>query len=416
MSASYPIRTITSDEFDDFAAVPGQAFLDEWPPEDREIERVVTEFDRTIAAFDGAHMVGTASAYTFRLTVPGGAVDAAGISLVSVLPSHRRRGILTDMMRHEITEARWRGEAIAILYASESGIYGRFGFGLATWHQRIRVGRGDGRLAVGAAVPDSAPLRLRAADVADVRSQLAHVFEAVLPARPGMLARNDAWWDVLLSDHPIRRDGMSPLRCLLAEDAAGLRGYALYRTKGSWRDGLADGILRLRELTALDPAASAALWADLFSRDLVGEVVASNRPIDDPLLAMLADPRRAQPLVSDALWVRLIDVQAAMVQRTYASAVDIVLDVQDPFLPDNAGRWRLTSDGPDDGGKAQCERTTAPADIFLSVQALGAGFLGGASFGQLAAAGYVRELTPGALTRLAAAMSWDPRPWCSMMF
>ena len=416
MSPSYPIRTITPAEFDTFSVVPGHAFLDEWPAEDRELERPVTEFDRTIAAFDGNQMVGTASAYSFRLTVPGGAVDAAGVSLVSVLPSHRRRGILTDMMRYEITDAARRGEAIAILYASESGIYGQFGFGPATWHQRVQIRRGDGRLTVGAAAAASSQLSLRLVDPAEVRSDLAKVFATVLPTRPGMLARSDAWWDLLLSDGPTRRDGMSPLHCLLAEDASGARGYALYRTKGSWTDGLPDGAIRVRELTAVDPAATAALWTDLFGRDLVGEVFALHRPIDDPLLAMLADPRRALPLVSDALWVRLIDVPAALVQRKYASAVDVVIDVQDAFIPENSGGWRLTSGGPDHGGDARCIRSAAPANLLMSVQALGAGYLGGASFGQLAAAGHVSELTPGALARLATAMSWDPRPWCSMMF
>jgi predicted acetyltransferase len=195
-----------------------------------------------------------------------------------------------------------------------------------------------------------------------------------------------------------------------------VRGYALYRTKSSWTDGLSEGAIRVREVTALDPAATAALWTDLFDRDLVSEVLALHRPIDDPLLAMLADPRRALPLVSDALWVRLIDVPTALVQRKYASAVDVVIDVADAFLPENSGRWRLTSEGPDHGGDARCERTAASADLLMSVQALGAGYLGGASFGQLAAAGYVSELRPGALARLATAMSWASRPWCSMMF
>jgi predicted acetyltransferase len=416
MSPSYPIRTITPDELDTFAAVPGHAFLDEWPAEDRELERPVTEFDRTIAAFDGDQMVGTASAYSFRLTVPGDAADVAGVSLVSVLPSHRRRGILTDMMRYEITDAARRGEAIAILYASESGIYGRFGYGLATWHQRIQIRRGDGRLIVGSAVAPSPQLTLRLVDPGDVRSDLAKVFATVLPTRPGMLARNDAWWNLLLSDGPARRDGMSQLRCLLAEDTSGSRGYALYRTKSSWTDGLPDGAIRVRELTALDPAATAALWTDLLSRDLVGEVFALHRPIDDPVLAMLTDPRRTLPLVSDALWVRLIDVPTALVQRKYASAVDVVIDVQDEFMPENSGRWRLTSGGLDHGGDARCERSALPANLLISVQALGAAYLGGASFGQLAGAGHVSELTPGALAHLAAAMSWDPRPWCSMMF
>jgi predicted acetyltransferase len=416
MSSSYPIRTISPDEFEAFAAVPGQAFLEEWSPEAMEIERPVTEFDRTIAAFDGPQIVGTASAYTFELTVPGGLAGAAGISLVSVLPSHRRRGILTDMMRYELADARQRGEAIAILFASEFGIYRRFGYGLATWHQRMRIGRGAGQLAIGAAAAASKQPGLRFAPPAEVQADLAQLFDAARPARPGMLARNDSWWGVLLSDDPSRRNGMSPLRCVLAEDDDGARGYVVYRTQAAWTDGIADGTIRVRELIALDPAAAVALWADLFSRDLVGEVVAPSRPIDDPLLAMLADARRAQPLVGDGLWVRLIDLPGALGQRRYASAVDIVLDVLDPFLPENAGRWRLISSGPAGDGAARCERTTAAADVLLSVDALGAGYLGGASFGQLAAAGYVTELTPGALTLLAAAMSWDPRPWCSMMF
>jgi predicted acetyltransferase len=416
MNPSYPIRVISANEFEAFAAVPGQAFLEEWSPEAIEIERPVTEFDRTIAAFDGAQMVGTASAYSFRLTVPGGAAGAAGITLVSVLPSHRRRGILTDMMRYELEDAGHRGEALAILFASESGIYGRYGFGLATWHQRIRIGRGDGRLAVGSAVDTSKQPRLRFDPPSAVRAELVSLFDAAVPGRPGMLARDDRWWDVILSDDVTRRGGMSPLRCILVADEAGPRGYALYRTQLSWDEGLADGTIRVREMIAADPAATAMLWADLLSRDLVGEVIARNQPIDDPLLAMLADQRRAQPLVSDALWVRLIDLPAAMCQRAYASAVDIVLDVLDPFRPENSGRWRLTTNGPDDTAKARFARSSDTADVLVSVHALGAGYLGGASFGQLAAAGQVRELKPGALGRLAAAMSWDPRPWCSMMF
>jgi predicted acetyltransferase len=209
---------------------------------------------------------------------------------------------------------------------------------------------------------------------------------------------------------------MSPLRCLLAEDATGPRGYALYRTKPAWQDGVASGTLRVRELVAADPAATCSLWSDLLDRDLVSEVIAPIRPIDDPLLAMLADPRRAYPAVSDALWVRLTDLPAALCQRRYATRLDVVIDVIDPVLPDNAGRWRLHSGGPADGGRVACERSSSPADVLLTVQAVGAAYLGAASFGQLAAAGHVRELTPGAAGRLAAAMSFDPAPWTCQIF
>jgi len=416
MTDSYPIRAISPEELAAFTDVLGEAFHETWQPEAWERERKIMEFDRTIAATDGVQLVGTATSFTFRLTVPGATTDAAGLSMVSVLPAYRRRGILTAMVHHQLSDALGRGEAIAILYASESGIYSRYGFGLASWHQRLRLLRGEGKLSVGAAVADQVRPQLTAAEPAQVQTELAEVYGTVLPSRPGMLARDDRWWDTFLADPPELRGGMSQLRCLLAEDAHGPRGYALYRTKASWDDGLADGTLRVAELMSTDPVATAALWTDLLTRDLIGEVIAPVRPVDDPLLAMLADPRRARASVTDALWVRLIDLPAAICQRRYASAVDVVLDVGDQVLPENSGRWRLRTAEPADGGRATCERTTDPADLRLCVQALGAGYLGGASFSQLAAAGHILELTPGSLAGLATAMSWQPVPWCCIMF
>lgn len=416
MTDSYPIRPIAAEEYPAFTAVLGEAFLEPWPPEAAAVERGVLELDRTIAAVDGGDIVATATTYSFVLTVPGASARAAGISGVSVRPSYRRRGILTAMMRHQLGDARSRGEATAILFASESGIYARYGFGLASWHQRLQIARSDGALRTGAVLGQAGSVSLRAVQPAQARDKLAQVYATALPGRPGMLARDDRWWDSMLADPPALRDGMSPLRCPLAEDATGPAGYALYRTKPSWQDGVAAGTLRLRELVASDPAAIAALWSDLLDRDLVSEVVASSRPIDDPLLAMLADPRRAHALVSDALWVRLIDLPAALCQRRYATGIDVVLDVIDPVLPENAGRWHLHSGESADGGEAVCERTSRPADVLLTVQAVGAAYLGGASFGQLAGAGHVRELTPGAAGRLAAAMSFDPAPWTCQIF
>jgi predicted acetyltransferase len=307
---------------------------------------------------------------------------------------------------------------VAILFASESAIYRRFGYGLASMHQRLTIGRGEGRLAPGTAVSGPGAPRLRAIAPQQAMPELAKVFDAELQRRPGMLARDDRWWSAILDDAPaIRQPGMSELRCLLAEDDQGPRGYALYRTQASWGlDNVAAGTLRLRELMAADPAATAALWADLLSRDLVGEIVAPMRPMDDPLLAMMADPRRARPSPSDGLWVRLVDLPAALTRRNYAADVDLVLDVIDPVISANAGRWRLRTAGPAAPGPASCERTGDPADLRLEVHALGAGYLGGASFGQLADAGHVAELTPGALGRLAAAMSWDRAPYSGMMF
>jgi predicted acetyltransferase len=418
MTQSYPIRTIGADEFAALAEVDAQAFLEPWPAEAQQHEQITTEFDRTFAAFDGDQMVGTGANYSFRLTVPGGIAPAAGITQIAVLPSHRRRGILTAMMARLFADAAVRDEPVAILFASESAIYGRFGFGLASMECDLTIRRGEGRLVPGSVTAGQAgPLRLRAAEPLAVQAELAAVFDAERAGRPGMLERDERWWTSRLTDVPaLRPAGTSPLRCLLAEDEDGPRGYALYRTKPSWDSShLAEGQLQIREMHALDPAATAALWSDLLSRDLVGEVHASMRPLDEPLLALLADPRRARPTLGDGLWLRLLDLPDAMRRRSYAAAADLVLEVIDPVIAGNDGRWRLRAGGPA-GGPASCERTEAAADVRLTVAALAAGYLGGAHFSQLTGAGHVAELTPGALAALGTALSWDRPPFSGMVF
>ena len=296
MTERYTLRAITPDEFEAFCAVPVQAFNDNEPlAEVNEHERIVFEFDRSLAALDGDAIVGTTAAYSFQLTVPGGIAAAGGVTFVSVLPSHRRRGILSAMMRHQLADIAARGEAIAALYASEAGIYGRYGYGSASGQLRLTIRRGEGALRPATADmgPGHGPVQLRGAEPSEMRTELAKVYDSVVPRRPGMIARDERWWQAILDDPEFVRRGMSPQKCLLAGDASGPRGYALYRTRPDWdEDGLPYGGLSVRELVATDAAATAALWADLLTRDLIGEVVARNRPVDDPLLDLLADRRR----------------------------------------------------------------------------------------------------------------------------
>jgi predicted acetyltransferase len=419
MAKRYPLRAITPEEFNAFGEVPTQAFNDTgWTSEAIEQERLVFEFDRSIAALDGDAMVGTAAAYSFQLTVPGGFADAAGVTFVSVLPSYRRRGILSAMMRHQLTDIAGRGETIAALFASESGIYGRFGYGCASGQLRLTIRRGEGQLSPAAADGTGyGSIRLRDARPAEFGPELARVYDSVLPHRPGMMARDERWWQSILADPESGRRGMTSLKCLLAADNSGPRGYALYRVRPDWADdGLPFGSLSVRELIAADATATAALWSDLLTRDLIGEVEARQRPVDDPLLDMLADRRRARAYLTDGLWIRLTDVPAALTKRRYSSEADVVIEVTDELLPANAGRWRLQCPGPADSGTASCKRTAAAADIALPVAALGAGYLGGTRLGALAAAGLVTERKPGALASLSAAMYSDPAPWCPSMF
>jgi predicted acetyltransferase len=243
----------------------------------------------------------------------------------------------------------------------------------------------------------------------------------VLVRQPGFFERSDAWWARTVYDTEASRGGAGPLRCLLASDAAGPRGYALYSAWQRWDQGefLPNSLIRIRELIAADPAAGAALWRDLLGRDLAAEFVAEHRPAEDPLLYQLSDPRRARPMASDGLWVRIIDLPRALASRAYACPVDVVLEVADSLLPSNAGRWRLHAavpGAPGPAGGVTCERTTEAAEVALDIRELGAAYLGGTRLGSLAAAGLVTELRPGALGPLSAAMTWDPAPWCPIVF
>jgi predicted acetyltransferase len=424
MADPYPVRPVTPEEFDAFHAVDEEAFFGRPPsaPQRAALVRKV-EFDRTLAAFEDATPVGITAIWSLRMCLPGTVAPVAGVTYVAVLPTHRRRGVLNSLMRRQLSDIAERGEAVAALFASESEIYGRYGYGPASWQAAFSFGRGEGRLGRRApAVPPG--LRLRITDAAASRAELAKVYEAVLPSRPGMYARDESWWDrVLHTDEGGKSDG-NPLRCVIAEDDSGPRGYALYTAAMRWQEEtfLAQADLWLHELAADGPAATAALWSDLLSRDLVTSISAMQRPPDDPVLHMLADIRRARPRISDGLWVRLADVPRALALRRYACPADLVIEVTDGLLPGNAGRWRLATSGgapgPDGapGYAAACERVSGPADLVLDVATLGAAYLGGTRLGELAGAGLVTERRPGAVAALSAAMSWDPAPWCPLIF
>jgi predicted acetyltransferase len=420
----YPIRPVSSDEFDGFHTVDMHAFHGSPLSEhDRELVLGRFEFDRSLAAFDGATPVGTAAAYSFQLSVPGHqTLPAAGITWVSVLPSHRRRGVLTSMMRRQLADVHDRGEPVAVLWASEAAIYSRYGYGRAMWHADFALHRGEGALAKTA--PADPKVRLRIVDPAAALPELAKIYDVVLPTRPGFIARNEAWWQQVIYDPPDDRNGASPLHCVLAEDSGGPRGYALYSGLNSWdsETSLPDGVLTVREMMFADPAASTSLWADLLSRDLTTEFRLRQRPVDDPLLYQLADPRRARPRLKDALWVRIIDVPGALARRRYSCPADVVIEVRDEIMPSNAGRWRLTTTGADETGcglEASCVPAAAAgpeADVALDVTELGAAYLGGTRLGALAAAGLVTERRPGVVRQLSNALSWDLAPWCPVNF
>ncbi|MBC9724458.1 GNAT family N-acetyltransferase [Streptomyces sp. TRM68367] len=373
--------------------------------EERELWNALTEFDRSIGAWDGADCVGTAGAFGFRLTVPGGAsVPAAGVTMVSVAATHRRRGVLTSMMRRQLDDVRSWGEPLAVLTASEPAIYGRFGYGAATFqiHAELDTAR------VSLSVPDGTDaVRLRYAAPADALDTCEAVYARLVPLRPGMLARMPGWEQVGLLDPEKDRDGASALQCVMAERGGETVGYARFRVKPQWEPAGARGSVILHDLAALDPVARAALWRFLFGIDLTSTLVVGGRPVDDDWQYLVSDVRRCVPQVRDFLYVRLVDVGAALEARTYQAPVDVVFEVTDDFCPWNAGRWRLTG-----GVKgASCVRTADAADLALSVRELGAAYLGGVSLAALGAAGRVREIRAGALAEAAIGFGSVVAPW-----
>ncbi|HVT69875.1 MAG TPA: GNAT family N-acetyltransferase, partial [Trebonia sp.] len=306
MADPFPIRSITVDEYDLYRRVGEHAF-NSAPRSQTRRERVLRQFEpeRSLAAFDtalpaDAALVGTTGVYSLRMTVPGATAPVAGVTAVSVLPSHRRRGVLRSLMHRQLADIAARAEEpVAALWASEAGIYSRYGYGRATSIAYFRFERGEGAMA--APTPLDPGVRLRLAEPQTVAAELAKVYEAVLPGQPGFFARSEDWWGRVLHDDPADRHGATPLRCLLAEDTAGVRGYALYTAAERWNEatGLPDCALTVRELLAADPAAGAALWHSLLTRDLVTSVTADLRSAEDPLLYQLLDPRRARAQVAD---------------------------------------------------------------------------------------------------------------------
>ncbi|MFI2034215.1 GNAT family N-acetyltransferase [Streptomyces bottropensis] len=380
------------------------------PPEERELWQALTPYERSVGVWEGDQCVGTAGAFDFRLAVPGGSVvPAAGVTMVGVAATHRRRGVLTSMMRRQLDDIRSWGEPLAVLTASEPAIYGRFGYGLATRRLTADIDTARVRLSV---PPGTDDVRLRYADPAEVLDACEAVYARQVPERPGMLARRPGWAQADLLDTERHRGGASPLQCVVAEradgDGSAVVGYARFRIKSDWGPSGAEGVVQLSAFQALDPAARAALWRFLFDIDLTSRVVAHRLPVDEPALHLVSDIRRCGLRMTDDLYLRLVDVGAALRLRTYQAPLDVVFEVEDSFCPWNEGRWRLTGDPKG----ATCERTADAADLSLSVRELGSAYLGGVSLSALAAAGLVRELREGALAEASVGfLASGPAPW-----
>ncbi|MDM7855968.1 GNAT family N-acetyltransferase [Cellulomonas alba] len=415
----YRISPVTADDLPRFRHVLELGFGFTGDPDTVATIPFSIAYDRAVAVErpDGEYAAIHGS-YEFTMPVPGGAVPCSGLTWVSTRPDERRRGLLNAMIDAHFERSLGRGEPVSALYAAEPAIYGRFGYGSAADDVRLTLPR---RAAL-RDVPGSAALTVRLDTIDAARhDDLVHSLHAAASAhRPGAVTRSTPELRArFLADPPAWRNGAEAQRLLSVHTAEGEpRGYALFRRKEDWGPAGPQNKVTVEEVAALDAAAAHRLWGALLDLDLTGTVESPMLPVDDPLLQLLVEPRRATPRLTDNVWVRLLDLPAALEARRYSAPVDVVLDVTDARLPSNAGRWRLTTRDHDatTGWAASVSRTDDDADVALDVRELGAAYLGGRSLEAYARAGLLEERTPGAVAQTAAAFGWAVAPGCSWVF
>ena len=375
------------------------------PLTDERIDRFkqVLPLDRMHAAFEDGEIVGGAGAFSFELSVPGGVLPCGGVSVVGVYPTHRRRGVLRAMMDAQLRDIHEREEPIAALWASEETIYGRFGYGLAAWCGAINLARTWNAYAK----PFERWGRSRFVTHEEARTLLPPVWDALMRERPGVFRRTKEWWELRSLRIP-DEEKANPKRLVAIELDGSVQAYAIYRQVLSFEDGSSNARLEVTEAIGASPQATAEIWRFLLDIDWYATLECSLLPVDHALFTLLASPRRARYRMGDSLWLRLVDVGAALSGREYATEGSIVFDVHDAVCPWNGGRWKL------EGGTAS--RTDAAADLALDVGELSSAYLGAVSFAQLRDGLRLEELSDGAVQRADAIFEWRPLPWCPEIF
>jgi predicted acetyltransferase len=394
----FEVRAARADEHDLASGVFGEAMMFDATPD--ELGQQLFEPERALVAIDGGEIIGTTRALTRDLSVPGAVVDAAHVTGVGVRATYRRRGVMSELIGRQLREV---PEAIAVLWASEPAIYGRFGYGAAAWGVEYtvdlhRVGPPNDRLRPG---------ELGVLTVDEALKELPAVLRSLQPQRPGVSGRSDLRWQARLQDKPDDRGGRTERRIVVHRDEAGtIDGYALWRGKLSWGPTGPANEVSVEELVAPGLPAYKALWQHLLTMDLSAKLDYAHAAVDEPLQQLVTYPTALERRIGESLWLRVTDVPRALQQRRYAVPLDVVLDVTDNLIESNTGRFRLTADG----SAVTCERTDDAPDLSLSVTELGATYLGGRPLTEFAATGRVTEHTPGALSRTTAAFDWPVAP------
>lgn len=360
---------------------------------------------RALVARDGDVLAGGCGSFPFTLTTPGGHVKAAGLSVVGVLPTHRRKGILSGLMRRFLDDCRSRDEPVAYLWASEEPIYGRFGFGVTALSADIHVARDRSRMLAN----PRGDIRARMVPLAGAHEVLAPIYDKVAAITPGAFARTEDWWRrKVLTDPPWQRKDGGFKQCVVIELDGAPAAYAFYRIFSQVERGVPQGGVEVIETVAVSPDATVALWRFLFDIDLSSWFKASFLPLDHPLVLLAAEARRLNFRQRDGTWLRFIDLETALSARAYGSGAEIVIEVEDTLCPWNTGRWLIEIGG--------VRRTTQDADLRCGVDALASAYLGGFSWRQIVASSRAAARDEDAIRRADRVFERRAAPWCPEIF
>ena len=407
------LKYVTDATFLEFHKAIARGFQEPHHPELPHLDRQVFDNKRMFGFKVGRRWVSTCGDFERRLTVPGGAaVPTAAVTVVTVHPPYRRRGLLTAMMTHQLEQVAERGEPLAALWASESLIYGRFGYGPASNRAVLKGTNRRLRFLPGVQTSGSVDEVTREEFLPIARG----LHESMRPERPGTMVRDDGVWEFAIFDMEFARRGSSELRHVLHYDDAGdVDGFATYRFKEKF-DNEPEGEVRIKEVWAEDPAAYAGLWRYLLDLDLARTFRLWSAPLDEPLRHLVSDARAVETSITDSLYVRIVDVEGALRARRYAAGVDLVIEVDDPLLPANSGRFRLVTDGDPEGAEAEVTRVDSKPDLSLGILELATVYLGDTSLTDLHRVNRVHEHTPGAVAATSTAFGWHRKPYCPDMF
>jgi len=397
----FEIRAIGLDELDDLLLADQRGFGIPPLPAASSRSWATGELDRTRVAFESGRMVGVSRTYSFELTMPGGALlPSAAVSWVSVPPTHRRRGVLTRLMAAMHDDARERGEPAAMLTASESSIYGRFGYGIAAWQRELRAER----VHVQFAEPDDDDGCVRLVDRDEAERVLPAIYDRARVLRAGMVTRPDFWWEQVFWSFIVGRAKAHFIA--VHSDAHGRDdGYVGYEITGHGPSGLTERNLSITDMQAESTSTWIRLWRFVFGVDLVATVVAPNAPVDDPLRHVVVDSRRIRvEAENDHLWLAPLDPLAVLLARTYAVPGRVVIATRDPAGAPTTVAVESGADG------VSCETTAAEADLECDTGVLGMCVLGGNRWSELAAAGRVTVRRPEMLAHVDAMFLSTPAP------